>query len=36
MKVLYYLPKHILTIAGRCAVDCPACLIKVVIQLPYR
>ena len=28
MKVLYYEPKHILTIAGRCALDCPACLVK--------
>ena len=28
MKVLEYLPKHILTIAGRCVADCPACLLK--------
>ena len=28
MKVLSYEPKHILTIAGRCVSDCPACLVR--------
>ena len=30
MKVLSYEPKHILTIAGRCVADCPACLLVAV------
>ena len=28
MKILLYEPKHVLTIKGECAKDCPACLVK--------
>ena len=28
VKILLYEPKHILTIAGRCVSDCPACLVR--------
>ena len=36
MKILLYEPKHVLTIKGECAKDCPACLVKRVGEANKR